>query len=494
MLKRISAQTNWENISFPSRTRPVPLDEKLRPLDPEVFRNVEKNSPQLFFVAPAASMLSPNLDELVLPYLESRPDVGIFYGDDAVMQKGGGVDEAYCKPVFNKALFFADDYIGFPLLIRSSTFSAIQYEAGRDPEGSWYQFCLSAMRAGVPIDRIPHTLAAFWTTRPKAPVKIREKIVRAALAADNQPFTIEQGATQQTSRMRRVFRRGYPPVTLVIPTRQAAAEASSGESKPHIVNLLDSLGKITWPSAKLEVLIGDDNPDDTVYRGRNDRFSVRRIVTTREKGEPFNYAAKMNNLWRQAQTEHMVLMNDDVIARSPDWLESLFTHAMEEDVGGVGGRLLYPDGTIQHAGMFGGIYEVCAHPWYLKPQNAKTYCDWAIVQRDCTVVTGALFATRRSVMEAVNGFDEAFTLDFNDVDLCLKMRMLGYRIIYEPFAEMFHHEKGSRGVNFAPGNQVDLFLARWKDFLVDDPMFSPQLRIDTDDVTPLPAASRLSRR
>lgn len=89
------------------------------------------------------------------------------------------------------------------------------------------------------------------------------------------------------------------------------------------------------------------------------------------------------------------------------------------------------------------------------------------------MVTGALFATRRSVLDALNGFDERFTLEFNDVDLCLRMKLLGYRIVYTPFAELVHYEMASRGTTLPPGDEVALFLKHWSELLDNDPAFHP---------------------
>lgn len=484
---RTSDPCLWDASIFSPDVKPLPLDQSLRPTNPIAIMQAENDRHSVLFVAPATSRVHPELMRLAWPVLSERPDVGIFYGDDAVINPDGSLYQVYCKPSLDQTLLFADDYIGFPLFVRGSVFATVPFRSSRDSKADWYRFCLDAISAGISIDRIPHTLIASVAERPKAPRKFREKVIRHHIAAEALPCEIVPGLTADTSCMRRSYRNGYPSVTLVIPTRQSAP---SDTDRPHILNFLESLPRSTWPLDKIQVLVGDDVEDDKIYRGLDDRLRLKRIITQRRRGEPFNYAAKMNLLWRQAESELIVLMNDDLVVRSQRWLEALFTHAMSTDVGGVGGRLLTPDGRIQHAGMVGGIYEVCAHPWYMKPRDSRTYCDWALVQRECSAVTGALFATRRSVLETINGFDEAFSLDFNDVDMCLRMRTLGYRVVYDPSVEMIHYEKASRHANFAPGDQVHLFMSRWEDFLTDDPSYSPQLRIDTDDITPLPAASR----
>jgi GT2 family glycosyltransferase len=149
------------------------------------------------------------------------------------------------------------------------------------------------------------------------------------------------------------------------------------------------------------------------------------------------------------------------------------TFAMDEEVGGAGARLLYGDGRLQHAGIPGGLFGACAHAWMGQAPRDPTYSDWALVHREWSMVTGAVFATRRAVLERLNGFDERFTLEFNDIDLCLRMGLIGYKIVYTPFAELLHYEKSSRGEAMPRGDQVALFLKRWTELLDDDPAFHP---------------------
>ncbi len=351
---------------------------------------------------------------------------------------------------------------------------------------------LGAISAGIGIDRIPETLIASPIERPKATRTARAHALDRWFETTGVPLRTGSGLTPDTLEIRRTL--DPRPSVTVVPTNQSQPKDDQGRpvdgAKPHVINLLDSLGRSTYPADRIRVLIGDDVADDAIYRGRSDRFALTRLLTTRSPGERFNYAAKMNTLWRAAETDLVILMNDDLVVRRPGWIEALLTFALDRGVGGVGGRLLFPNGKIQHAGMTGGIFDVFAHSWYNRDAAEPTYGDWALTQRDCSAVTGALFATRKAVLEAVNGFDEDFALDFNDVDLCLKMRQLGYRIVYTPFAEMAHHESASRQTSFAPGSQTARFLRRWHDVLAEDPSYSPQLRTDTDVVAPRPDATR----
>ena len=183
-----------------------------------------------------------------------------------------------------------------------------------------------------------------------------------------------------------------------------------------------------------------------------------------------------------------MLLNDDVEVRDPAWLKALMTFAVSQDVGAVGARLLFGDGRLQHAGVVAGLFGLCAHAWFGQPADRPTYQDWALVQREWSIVTGAVLATRRSVLERVNGFDPAFSLDFNDVDLCLKMRLQGLRVVYTPFAEMTHHEKASRGDHPTVAAEMAIFLRRWRELLDDDPSYHPGMNRNSADLAPIPPA------
>jgi GT2 family glycosyltransferase len=165
-------------------------------------------------------------------------------------------------------------------------------------------------------------------------------------------------------------------------------------------------------------------------------------------------------------------------------LKALLTFSMQADVGGCGGRLLFPDGRVQHAGMAGGLFGGVTHLWINQPADAPSYQDWAVSQREWSMVTGAVFATRRSVLEAANGFDERFSLEFNDVDLCLRLRLMAYRIAYTPFAQAFHRERASRGDQEVAADQTALFLSRWRAILADDPAYHPKLTRTSGNAAP----------
>ena len=462
-----------------SPIRFVALGQDLRPRN-DALGDDTGDRDRLVAIGPEQAILAPNFAPAALAAAADRPDVELFYSDDVVL--GGATPQLNLKPSFNRALLRAQDYMGPAMVLRAS---ALRRLGGLRPQmgaAALYDLVLRADEEGLPIEAIRSVLVAYRRARPLPSLAERRAALTATCAPPDGPLTILPGLTPQSLRLRRRFV-SHPEVTLLTPTRQALGEHGGA----HIVALLESLAATDWPFARLRVLIGDDVEDEAIY-GDLSRFpfAVERLITARAPGVRFNYAAKMNTLWRAARSEHVVMLNDDLRVLGPDWLQALMNFAVDREVGGVGARLLYPNGSLQHAGMIGGLHGVFAHPWIGQPADQPTYGDWAMVQRDWSAVTGAVFATRRSALEAVDGFDEGFALEYNDVDLCLRLKLAGYRIVQAPDALLVHFEKVSRGQTAPPGRQTALFLRRWGQVIADDPAYHPGLRRDGFVVQPTP--------
>ena len=436
-------------------------------------------------LAPADAWAPSDIAGRIAAHIETRPDVDIFYADTAVLDVGGE-PQVWLKTDFDRTQLLAHDYLGPLLIVRGSAFHAL---GGRRPDAAsaqLYDLALRAAFAGLSLDRLAEVLVAVPGSQAFAGLEDRRRVLQRVLAAQGEPLEVRPGRASGALSVARVFA-DPPPVTLVIPTLQGG----SVRGRPHISNLLDSLRRTAWPMDRLTVLIGDDQASGALFRAASWPFALKRVETLRPPGQPFNFAAKMNRLWRLCETEHLVLMNDDVQVIEPGWLNALMTFAVEPDVGAVGARLLFPTGRVQHAGVVGGLLGLCAHAWFNQRADQPTYQDWALIQREWSIVTGAVLATRRSVLERVNGLDEAFALDFNDVDLCLKMRTQGLRVVYTPDAELIHHEKASRGDHRVHADQMAVFLRRWQAWLDADPAYHPDMHLQSYDLGPaLPPQKR----
>ena len=205
--------------------------------------------------------------------------------------------------------------------------------------------------------------------------------------------------------------------------------------------------------------------------------------------KPFNYAAVNNFAARQARGKVLAFVNDDTEVVTPDWLERMLEHALQPEVGAVGAKLLYPGGAVQHAGVFLGVTEHhCGHVMNGFHGDAPGYANRLAAVQNLSAVTGACLVMRRSVFEEMGGFDEQFAGDYNDVDLCLRVRRRGLQVIWTPHARLVHHQCQTRGTIIHPARHAQLvmerllFLERWGEEIArGDPYYSPHLTHDGED-------------
>jgi GT2 family glycosyltransferase len=184
----------------------------------------------------------------------------------------------------------------------------------------------------------------------------------------------------------------------------------------------------------------------------------------------------------------LCLLNNDIEIIHSDWLREMVSHALRPGVGGVGALLYYPDDRVQHAGTILGLGGVAGHPYRWQPRGAPGYLGRARVIQNLSAVTAACFVVPAKVFAEVGGFDDRnLTVAYNDVDLCLRIGERGYRIVWTPHAELYHHESASRGPDTDPDkrNRFAAEMAhmrrRWGAVLQHDPCYNPNLWLDGHD-------------
>ena len=202
---------------------------------------------------------------------------------------------------------------------------------------------------------------------------------------------------------------------------------------------------------------------------------------------PFNYSAINNFGAREAKGSILALLNNDIEVITSDWLTEMVSFAAQEKIGCVGAKLYYPNRAIQHAGVVLGIGGVAGHSHkYFQAHEAGYFGRLKVVQ-NFSAVTGACLVVRKNVFFEVGGLDEGLKVAFNDVDFCLKVRKAGYRNVWTPFAELYHHESLSRGHEDTPErkkrfrSEVAFMKEKWGDVLKSDPFYSPHLTLDRED-------------
>ncbi|WP_455615382.1 glycosyltransferase family 2 protein [Eisenbergiella sp.] len=273
---------------------------------------------------------------------------------------------------------------------------------------------------------------------------------------------------------------GDPKISIIIP------------NKDHVEDLRRCVTSIIEKSTydNYEIVIVENNSESkeifSYYEELKNNPSIK-IVTFQGA---FNYSA-VNNFGVGAATgDYVLLLNNDTQVITVNWLEELLMYAQREDVGAVGGKLYYADKTIQHAGVVIGLgaHRTAGHTHYRQKRENLGYMGRLCYAQDVSAVTGACLLVKKKLYEEAGGLDEGFAVSLNDVDFCLKLRQLGYLNVFTPFAELYHYESVSRGLDTdgekaARYNEESArFREKWKAQLeAGDPYYNPNFTLDKSD-------------
>jgi len=274
---------------------------------------------------------------------------------------------------------------------------------------------------------------------------------------------------------------GNPKISIVI------------ANKDHVADLRRCVTSIVEKSTydNYEIIIVENNSETQeifeLYEQLQKAYPQVKVVTFEGA---FNYSA-VNNLGASHATgEYILLLNNDTEVITSSWMEELLMYAQREDVGAVGAKLLYADRTIQHAGVVIGLgaHRTAGHTHYKIPVQNLGYMGRLCYAQNVTAVTGACLMVRKSLFDEVGGLEEGFAISLNDVDLCLKIRALGYLNVFTPFAELYHYESISRGLD-DQGEKAERynresakFREKWaKELEAGDPYYNPNFSLDRSD-------------
>ena len=272
--------------------------------------------------------------------------------------------------------------------------------------------------------------------------------------------------------------KGNPKVTILIPNYNEAKTLKT---------CINSILKLTTYKNYEIVIIENNSTEKSIfnYYKELEKEEKVKILYYPEKG--FNYSKIINYGVKNTDGEYIVQLNNDTELLTPDWLEKMVGMNQRDDVGAVGVKLYYPDGTIQHAGTIIGVYGVAGHVFKGLYKNAHGYFSRDSHIQNLSAVTAACMMAKRSVYEEVGYMDKEFAVAFNDIDFCLKIIQSGKLIIYNPFVELIHYESKSRGYDDTPEkkqrfqNEIDLFYQKWGDYKKKgDPYYNINLRLDSD--------------
>lgn len=233
-----------------------------------------------------------------------------------------------------------------------------------------------------------------------------------------------------------------------------------------------------------EIIVVENNstePETFEYYKEIEKDSRIRVIKWKQG---FNFSAINNFAARHANGEYIIFLNNDIEVKTPSWIEGMLGNAQRKDVGVVGCRLIYPDNTIQHAGVVIGIGGIAANIFTNLPAARSGYMHRASTQVDYSAVTAACMMISKSLFEKIGGFEEKLTVAFNDIDLCLRVREENYLVVYDAYVEMIHYESKTRGSEDTEEkvrrfqSEIEYMRTRWIDILKNgDPYYNPNLTL-----------------
>lgn len=425
----------------------------------------------------------------VVKCLNDQSDVDILYSDDDKLSMDGKRYAPQFKPDYSPELLLSFMYFSHIFVIRRSLFEEIG-GCRKGLEGVQdYDLALRAVEKTDKIIHIPEVLY-HWRAAPTS----------TALSTATKPQSLERGiqAVQEAVYRRKIMAevvmpefaeqarigiyslkycdKTYPLVSIVIPT------------KNHVDILkrcLDSIvEKTTYPN--YEIILVDncsDDGDTLAYY----KILTHKIVRCENVEGKFNFSRMVNLGVKNSSGSYVVLLNNDTEVITPSWLEDMLVYCQIPGVGICGCKLLYADGTVQHAGVVLQMLNgVAGHAFKLRPDWDGGHMSFANTARNYSAVTAACLMVSRVIYQAVGGFNETdYAVSYNDVDFCLRVQRAGYRVVYNPEAKLYHYEGKSRGVeqsnHFSDAREEYNLIHDWKlDSNFRDPYYNPNLSLEDE--------------
>jgi O-antigen biosynthesis protein len=433
-------------------------------------------------------LLTPDALYEVALLLNRHPQVDMIYSDEDKIDQEGRLRDPFFKPNWCPDSFLSRMYTCHFGVYRRSLVDVVgRFRPGF--EGSQdYDLVLRLTEKTSQIQHIPkilyhwriheHSTAHSMDSKNYA-VEAAEKALGEALQRRGESGKVAAVKEYPGCYLIRYDVQNFELITIIIPTRDLSLVLERC--------LTSIFSKTDYPN--YEVLVIDNGSHELATFSLFERWKKQEPKRFRCQtlDIPFNYS-KLNNYGvRQSRGDYLVFLNNDTEVISSDWLTAMLEQAQRHQIGAVGARLLYPDGTLQHAGVVAGIGGVAGHSHKHYPSNQNGYFSQIQSINNYSAVTAACLMCRREVFESVGGFEEDLAVAFNDIDFCFKIRQNDLRNVYLPHVMLYHHESKSRGYEDTPQKQARfrremLYMqAKWHNIIANDPCYSQHLTKDRED-------------
>lgn len=426
----------------------------------------------------SCDILAPSALAWTAYTVTSSPELKLIYGDEDRIDLNNLRKDPYFKPDFNYELFLSHNILGGFVVIHRD--ALVEHKSIEKIEKSDFIYDLAfriyekeGSKAFGHIARILNHIFAPSVFRFGEVKTIQNHLKRSAKSG-------KVMFAPEVNNFKRVcfdLPKRKPRVSIIIPTRD----------KVELLKLCISsiVDKTTY--GNYDITIIDNGSVEPKTFAFLDILRKDPVFTIIRDDRQFNFSALNNRAIEKARGTYVCLMNNDIEILSEQWLEEMMSFAQFDDVGCVGARLWYPDNRLQHAGVLIGFHGVAGHMHKHIKRGETGYAHRAALHQSLSAVTAAVMLVKKSIYHEVGGLDESFAVAFNDVDFCLKVRDAGYRNIYTPFAEMYHHESASRGKEdslakkLREQKEVNLIKQRYGESMYQCPAYNSNLSITSEN-------------
>ena len=508
MVQSVKQQTypNWELVLSDGSGKDSPLkgvlarmaaeEPRIRVVENEKALQISENTNAAMKQAAGDYFVFMDHDDMLTEHalfecaavINETPEAEVIYSDeDKMSMDGHKFFQPHFKPDFNQDLLCTVNYICHLFVAKRELVEKVGMLRSEFDGAQDYDFIFRCTEEAEKICHIPKILY-HWRCHEDSTAENPEskqyafEAGKRAIEAHYQRKGIR--ANVENGEFLGLYRTKYildekPLISIIIP------------NKDHIDDLdrcvQSVLKKSSYPNLEFVIVENNSTEEKTFAYYEKLQKECSNVHVCYYKGD-FNYS-KINNFGvRHANGTYLLLLNNDTEMINNDCIEEMLGYCSRSDVGIVGARLYYEDNTIQHAGVVIGFGGIAGHCFVQQPRGNTGYCHRIICAQDYSAVTAACMMVKRSVFEEVGGLTEELAVAFNDIDFCMKVRQKGYLVVYNPYAELYHYESKSRGLEDTPEKQerfhkeIQTFETRWPEILKNgDPYYNPNLSLETQN-------------
>ncbi len=401
-------------------------------------------------------------------------DTDVVFSDHDTISPDGEYTDPFFKPGWNPDLLLSTNYLSPLCLIRRTHIERAGLEVSSQREGI-HGLLLRVTESARSVQHIPKVLCHARCQGDSTAEDCSEMLcvddgadpVGEALRRRGERGTV---ARITSGRYRVTFEtQGMPLVSIIIPIR---------DRSELLRRCLESIEQHT-PGVRYEVIVIDNGSTEDRTIGFLDSIAGQHRII-RCPGA-FNYSAINNIGAAHASGEFLLFLNNDTAAQEPNWLAAMVAQVQRPGVGAVGAKLLYPDGSIQHAGVVLGVCGIAGHAFRFCDLQDRASHGLSELTRNCSAVTAACLLMSKQLFERIGGFNERLKVEYNDVDLCLRIRQQGFRIVLDPSVVLWHDENATRKSGRSTEDRL-IMEELWGDLLErGDPYYNPNLTVLRED-------------